>query len=106
MKSYTLGTIARAGAWGALIGGVTGFTLGLLVAPEEGHKIRRRLVYQLERLGEQIGTLVEQVLSPETGSEARRTAEALVEEARTEAKRIQSDIDALLAEMRRQSENN
>jgi gas vesicle protein len=97
--------MARAGALGAVVGGVAGFAFGLLVAPEEGRKVRRRLVYQLERLGEKVGVLVDHVLAPEAGSEARRTADKLVEEARSEARRIQSDIDALLAEMRRHSDN-
>lgn len=102
MKDYSLGSVVRAGAWGVLLGGAAGFTLGLLLAPEEGQRLRRRLTYRLERVADQFGELVDQVLTPETESEARRTGDALVADARVKAQRIRSDIDALLGEMRRQ----
>lgn len=101
MKQYTLGSVLRAGAWGSVLGGVAGFALGLLLAPEEGRKVRRRLVYQLERVGEQVGVVLDQVVSPEVRSEARRTGDAVVADARAQADRIRTDIDALLDEIRR-----
>lgn len=101
MKEYTLGQVLRSGAWGMLLGGMAGFGLGLLLAPEEGKKIRRRVVYQLEHLGDQVGAFVEQVGSHEAGSEARRTGDALVADAKVRAQQIRDDIDALLGEVRR-----
>ena len=101
MKDYTFGSVVRASVWGMLFGGVTGFALGLLLAPEEGRKIRRRMAYQLEHLADQVGTFVEQAASSEEGSEARRTGDALVADAREKARRIRDDIDALLGEVRR-----
>lgn len=101
MKDYTIGSVVRAGVWGVLVGGVTGFALGLLLAPEEGRKVRRRMVYQLERLADQVGTLVDQAVSPEATSEARRTGDALVADANERARQIRDDIDALLGEVRR-----
>ncbi|MFQ5572286.1 MAG: YtxH domain-containing protein, partial [Rhodothermales bacterium] len=83
-----------------LLGGAAGFALGLLLAPEEGRKLRRRLSYRLESLGKQVGDLADQVLNPETESEARRTGDALVADAEVRAQRIRSDIDALLGEVR------
>ena len=100
MKEYKLGSVVRASVWGALIGGVAGFGLGLLLAPEEGKKLRRRVVYQLEHLADQLGSLLEQVANPEDGSEARRTGDMLVADAREKAQRIRDDIDALLGEVR------
>lgn len=93
----------RAGAWGALLGGAAGFALGLLVAPEEGQKIRRRLVYQLENLTRVVGSYVEQTLQAQEESEARRTGDALVADAQERADKIRKDIDALLGEIRSQS---
>ena len=101
MKDYTFGSVVRASVWGILIGGVTGFAMGLLLAPEEGRKIRRRMAYQLEHVADQFGTFVDQVASPEASSEARRTGDALVADAREKAQRIRDDIDALLGEVRR-----
>ena len=100
MKEYTFGSVVRAMSWGVVLGGVAGFTLGLLLAPEKGSRLRRRLSYRLENLGKQVSDMADQVLNPETESDARRTGDALVADARVRAQRIQSDIDALLGEVR------
>lgn len=100
MKDYTLGSVIRAGAWGMLAGGVAGFAVGILMAPEEGQKMRRRVAYQLEHLADQVGAFVDQLANPESGSEARRTGDQLVADARQKAQRIRDDIDALLGEVR------
>lgn len=89
----------RAGAWGVLIGGAIGFSLGVLLAPEEGQKVRRRLAYQLENLSGQVGQYVDQLLATDVGNEARRRGDALVADARVKAQRIREDIDALLGEV-------
>jgi gas vesicle protein len=102
MKEYTTGSIVRAGLLGALIGGATGFALGILLAPEEGQKIRRRLAYQLENLAVQVNTFVANVVHPEMPGDARQKGDAIVADARTRAQRIQDDIDALMGEVRRQ----
>lgn len=100
MKEYTLGSVLRAMGWGTLLGGAAGFTLGLLLAPEEGRRLRRRLTYRLEHLSKQVSDLADQALSDKEESEARRTGDALVADAREQAQRIRSDIDLLLGEMR------
>lgn len=102
MKSYSLGSVVRAGSLGAVLGGTAGFMLGMLLAPEEGQKIRRRLVYQLEHLAEEIGQVFQRISQPPKAGEARRTGDALVADARAQAQRIRDEIDALLGEMRRQ----
>ena len=98
----TAGAAIRTGMWGLLVGGAMGFSLGLLLAPEEGRKMRLRLVYQLERLALRTSDLAERLLAPSEESEARRTGDALVQDARAEAKRIREEIDALLDEIRHQ----
>src|SRR5690606_40850141 len=100
MKDYSLGSVIRASAFGLVIGGLAGFTVGLFLAPEEGQKLRRRVAYQLEHLADQIGAFVDQLSNPEEGSQARRTGDQLVEDAREKAERIREDIDALLGEVR------
>jgi len=100
MRSRSDGHGFRAGAFGALIGGFIGFGLGLLVAPEEGRRLRRKLAYQLDHLSEQVADLVDKTLNPELDSEARREGKALVDDAQEKAKKIRNDIDALLGEMR------
>lgn len=103
MKDTIDNRITRVGLWSALAGGVAGFALGLLLAPERGQKARRRLAYQLEHLTEQVATWVQQVLDAKVESEARRTGDALVADAQARADHIRNDIDALLKELREQS---
>lgn len=102
MKETGWSRVLRAGAWGVLLGGAAGFALGMLLAPEEGRKLRRRLAYQLENLAGQVGEAVDQLLHPETAGEARREGDALVANARARARQIREDIDELLGEMRQQ----
>ncbi|GAB5521667.1 MAG: hypothetical protein RhofKO_39180 [Rhodothermales bacterium] len=64
--------------------------------------MRRRLVYQVERLADQLTDTVNTVLGEEAISDARRSGDALVADAEAKAQRIRDDIDNLLGEMRRQ----
>ncbi len=101
MKHYSLGNMIRAGTWGALLGGAAGFAVGLLLAPEEGQKIRRRVAFQLEKLSGQVSSFVEQVSSESGHSDARREGNELVEDARQRAQQIRDDIDELLGQVRK-----
>lgn len=93
--------MVRAGVLGALAGGALGLATGLLVAPEEGKKVRRRLLYQAENAALRTGLFLEELLRSDAESgEARRTGDALVKDAEARAKRIREDIDALLNELR------
>ena len=91
----------RSVAWGFVAGSVLGYALGLLLAPQEGRKTQRRIVYQLEHLAGQVAVLADNLLKPSEHGEARRSGDALVADARERAQRIQDDIDRLLTEMRR-----
>lgn len=101
MHKHPLRKMVRSGVAGLLLGGVAGFTLGLLLAPEEGQQLRRRLSYRLEHLGQQVALMVDELLSQEEENEARRTANALVADAQERAQRIRDDIDSLLGEIKR-----
>ena len=100
MRNYSLASVIRAGVWGTFVGGAVGVTVGLLMAPEAGIKLRRRLAYRLEHLADNLGALVENVLAPAASGEARRSGDALVADARERAQQIRDDIDALLSEIR------
>jgi len=102
MKESSFGRVMRAGAWGILLGGAAGFAMGMLLAPEEGRKLRRRLVYQLENLAGQVSEMVDQALNPDVVGDARRQGDALVADARARAQNIREDIDSLLGEIRQQ----
>lgn len=101
MKEYSLGSLVRAGVFGTLVGGSIGFVLGILLAPEEGQKVRRRLAYQLEHLSDQLGEFVDQLTHPGQPGDARVEGDAVVADARSKARKIQEDIDALMGEARR-----
>jgi len=102
MSEQPLGRTIRAGVWGTLLGGLVGFALGILIAPEEGTRIRRRLAFQLDRLGSKVADLVNDALDSGTEGEARRAGDALVADAEAKAQSIRKDIDALIGEMRQQ----
>lgn len=96
-----LSSIIRASSLGVLAGGAVGLTIGLLIAPDEGQKVRRRLMYQLENVTLRAGLFLEELMRSETQGEARRTGDALVEDAEVRARLIREEIDALLEEMQR-----
>lgn len=100
MSDNGLGSSARAWIWGLIAGGAVGFGLGLISAPEEGRKVRRRLAYQLDHLGNRVSELLDEYLSPEESGEARREGNALVADAEEKAEQIRADIDNLIGEMR------
>ena len=101
MKEYSLGSLVRAGVFGTLLGGGVGFVLGILLAPEEGQKVRRRLAYQLEHLSDQLGEFVDQLTQSDQPGDARVDGDAVVADARSRARKIQEDIEALMGEARR-----
>ena len=93
----------RKGTLGLILGAATGFALGVLFAPEEGKKLRRKLAYQLDNLGGTVADMIDQAMGEQSSSsEARKQGDALVNDAKQKASEISSDIDALLDEMRSQ----
>lgn len=94
--------MSRSSTLGFLFGSAAGLAAGLLLAPEEGQKLRRRVVYQLERLGDRATRLSElmQRSDADVDATARGTGQAVVRNAREEAARIRAEIDALIGEVR------
>ncbi|MEM1270033.1 MAG: YtxH domain-containing protein [Bacteroidota bacterium] len=89
------------GLLGFLLGGLVGVGVGLLVAPERGQDVRRRMAYHVSALSNRIAELVEQMNRIEADSEARRQGEEIVAEATQRAEQIMQDANELLARLRR-----
>lgn len=98
--SASTSSLVRASVLGGLIGGLTGFGLGLILAPNEGRTARRRLAYLLDRWSRQVATLVDQLGSDEVQSGARESGAALIADAREQAERILRDANSLISEVR------
>ncbi len=93
---------ARATVLGALAGTAAGFAFGLLLAPDEGRQLRRRVAYLLDRWADDLSGVVRRLDdddSPAT-SIARSKADALVADARIQAQALLSEADALIDEAR------
>ena len=88
----------RALGLGVLLGAGTGFLLGLLLAPEEGSSLRRRISFHLEGLRKQVGDLMERDAEQAVQNEERHHGQALVTDVRTRAQEISDKIDAILGE--------
>ncbi|MCB0719411.1 MAG: YtxH domain-containing protein [Bacteroidetes bacterium] len=96
MKEPSIAGIARAAVWGLVLGGGVGFALGMLLAPEEGQKLRRRLAFQLDNLSGEIGKWVDSFSAAPESSEARQKGESLIADVEQRARQIQHDMDQLL----------
>lgn len=94
--------VLSASIWGTVTGGLLGFGLGLLVAPDEGQQLRRRLAYLLDRWTEQVAVLAERLRDGESSNTARATGAALVADARQRAEQLLQEADALMEEVRRE----
>ena len=100
MKNKSDGSWARAGLVGAVLGGLVGFAVGLVLAPEEGKKLRRRMAYQLDNLSGQVNKLVDRMLQDEAVSEARDRGAAVVADAWAKKRKIEEDLDAAFDQAR------
>lgn len=88
------------GLLGFLIGGAIGTVVGLLVAPERGEKLRRRVAYQLDHFADRVGDIILQYGKLPNDSEARKNADALRTDAELRAEKISQDMDAVLVSAR------
>jgi len=100
MKEYTAKDLLKTALWAGAVGSMSGFVLGLLVAPFEGEKMRRSISYRLEQWGGDVVRLSGRLQPPGTTTEGPGTSEALVADAEERAERIRADIDAILGRMR------
>lgn len=89
--------------WSAIAGGAVGFALGMIFAPKRGPDVRRRIAYQIQRFASDANELVRRYTGASSISEARQNRDQMVADAQAQADHIRDDIDALLAELRKQS---
>ncbi len=96
-RTHTL----RASFAGALVGGAIGFTLGLLLAPDEGRQLRRRMAYLLDHWAADLSGVIDRLDDANVPSgDARARADALVADARQQAAELLHEADALISEAR------
>ena len=91
---------ARASLWGFLVGGATGFALGVLLAPNEGQQVRQRVAFLLDQWAEKASALVDKARVDASVSDARQSADAVVSNAREQAEALLGEADALIQEAR------
>ncbi|PSQ62900.1 MAG: YtxH domain-containing protein [Bacteroidetes bacterium QH_7_62_13] len=104
MEKKSQSRATQIGVWSALAGGALGFTLGMLFAPQRGPDTRRRLAYQLDHLAAQAEGFLRRLAESGLEVEPSHTGEEVVADAKARADHIRDDIDALLEELRKQSE--
>ncbi|MDE2996939.1 MAG: YtxH domain-containing protein, partial [Bacteroidota bacterium] len=63
MKDNSVGKALKTGTMGLLMGAAAGFALGVLFAPQEGKRLRRKLAYQLDNLGGTVADFIDQAIS-------------------------------------------
>ena len=99
---------ARAGALGVLAGAAGGFALGLLLAPNEGRHLRRRVAYLLDRWADDLSGIVRRLDEDDSpgASIARTKADALVADARVQAQALLFEADALIDAARQRRSGN
>jgi len=96
----TRSSAARLFVEGLVVGGATGLLVGLLLAPDEGRAVRRRVAYLLESWTDGLGSLVDRLGGDHDASEARTDAATVVSDAREQAARLLDEADALISEVR------
>ncbi|MBL7978088.1 MAG: YtxH domain-containing protein [Bacteroidetes Order II. Incertae sedis bacterium] len=85
------------GLLGFLVGGALGLAVGLLIAPEQGEKLRRKVAYRVKQGAQQISALLEAVKEEEDmESVARRDAQEVVEVTTTEAQQLLAEMDEVM----------
>ncbi|GEM_PF-4643004 len=85
----------------ALSGAAVGYALGLLHAPERGEITRRRLLYQLNRQIEYLGTLLDRIgKQVPVDNEALRSQREMLDSVQREADSIKRDMDELMEELK------
>ena len=105
MKKTSLKRATQIGVYSALAGGAVGFALGMLFAPKRGPDARRRVAYQVERLTSQAEGFFRRLVQSGGENKGRRNSDAVVQDAEARADHIRDDIDALMEELRKASED-
>jgi gas vesicle protein len=99
-ESSEAGSVSGA-IFGTLFGTLLGIGIGILIAPERGVEIRRRVAFHLENLAEYLAEVGARVNRIQEESEARHSAAEVVAGAQRQADQIMRDANDLINEMRR-----
>ena len=102
MKNSDLRAVIRVLGWGAILAGGAGFAAGLLLAPEDGRRMRRRISFRLEKLGRRVAEACDSVFSQVDDKSARREGDELVADAVEQARAISTEMDAVIGQVRQQ----
>ena len=91
------------GLLGFLLGGAVGLAVGLLIAPEQGEKLRRKVAYRVKHLARDVEDLVDRLGQQQLdSSEAHRRGAEIVEETTLQAKQLQDEMETLMNNARQQ----
>nr|BCX01169.1 MAG: hypothetical protein KatS3mg041_1215 [Bacteroidota bacterium] len=98
------GSFSRGFLFGALAGGVVAAMAVLLLTPTTGERLRRRLVYRLSRLIEDVQDQLDRMrqVRSEPLNEARIRDRALVGELEREAEAISQEMQGLMQQLQGQ----
>lgn len=82
---------------GFLIGGAIGLAVGLLIAPEQGEKLRRKVAYRIKHLAGNLEELVERIGKQDEDDEiALVETKETNEEVNLQAKQLEEEMNALM----------
>ncbi len=85
----------------ALGGVAVGYVVGLLHAPQRGEVTRRRILYQLNRQIEYLGTLLDRIgKQVPVDNEVLRSQREMLDSVQREADSIKRDMDMLMEELK------
>jgi gas vesicle protein len=91
---------------GFLVGGALGLAVGLLIAPEQGEKLRRKVAYRVKHLAHDLEELVERFGKGEIMDEdALLQAKESTDEVNVQAKQLQDEMNALMDRHKRVKAN-
>ena len=98
-KEDHISSVARLLGIGAVVGASAGFVLGLLLAPEEGSRLRRRITYHLDGVRKILQEIVKEGLPQSLDAKQGKNSQALVTEVHERAQEISERIDAVLEDV-------
>ncbi len=102
MKNNNLRAVILALGWGAILAGGAGFAAGLLLAPEDGRRMRRRISFKLDKMGRRVADACESIFARVDDKDARRDGDDLVADAMQKARALRTEMDAVLGQVKQQ----